>query len=194
MDKIILTRFKDLSESAKKVAISNMRDRAEYINMVLKVTRVFARCELDNMGIDTDSMVQFSVGLQCIRDDVKRKGTIDLSINIGCFEKEINVEIMKVLRDLSDDDSISDDELADVEYVDVAYSTSDIVTNLEPCGLIFGDGRYLDEWLQTTTLGLFTELHQRVEEFYNACFTDGMVSTYLAGRNPECLSDGRLVG
>lgn len=193
MDKII--HFKELSESAKKVAISNMRDRAEYINMVLKVTRVFARCELDNMGIDTDSMVQFSVGLQCIRDDAKRKGGIDLSINVGCFEKEIDVEIMKILRDLSDDnDSPSDDELACVECVEVAYSASDIVTNLEPRGLIFGDGRILDEWLQTTTLSLFTKLHQRLEEFYNACFMDGMVATYLAGRNPECLSDGRLVG
>lgn len=193
MDKII--HFKDLSDNAKKVAISNMRDRAEYINMVLKITRVFARCELDNMGIDTDSMAQFSVGLQCIRDDVKRKGVIDLSINVGCFEKEIDVEIMQILRDLSDDnDSISDDELAGVEYVEVAYSASDIVTNLEPRGLMFGDGRSLDEWLQTITLSLFTKLHQRVEEFYNACFTDGMVATYLAGRNPECLSDGRLVG
>ena len=193
MEKII--HFKELSESAKKVAISNMRDRAEYINMVLRVTRVFTRCELDNMGFDTDSMVQSSVGLQCIRDDAKKKGTIDLSINIGCFEKETNVEIMKVLRDLSDDnDSISDDELADVDCVEVAYTASDIVTSLEPCGLIFGCGRGFDEWFQTTTLSLFTKLHQRVEEFYNACFTDGMVATYLAGRNPECLSDGRLVG
>lgn len=193
MKNITLTHFNDLPEEFKKVAVSNMRDRAEYIHMALRATRSFVRCELDNVGLDPDSMVQFSVGINDILHGEKRKGLIDLSIGIDCLEEEVSVEIMKALRDWTGD-SISDDELGYVEYVEAAYGVTGVVTCLEPQGLAFGGGCSLDGWFQTKTFDLFSKIHQEAEEFYNACFSDEMVSTYLAGRNPECLSDGRLVG
>lgn len=193
MENITLTNFNELSDEAKKVAIANMRNRAEYINMVLSATKNFVRCELDNAGLDTDSMVQFSIGLHSILTDEKRKGIINLSIGVDCLEKDVSVEIMKALRDLSDD-TISDDELSYVEYVEAAYGVTGVVTCLEPQGLVFDGGCSLDGWFQTKAFDLFAKIHQNAEEFYNGCFVDGMVATYLAGRNPECLSDGRLVG
>jgi hypothetical protein len=193
MENITLTTYNKLSDDAKKVAIANMRDRAEYVNMVLSATRNFVRCELDNLGLDTGSMVQFSVGLHNILANEKRKGIIDLSIGVDCLEEEVSVEIMKALRDWSGD-SISDDELGYVEYVEALYGVTGVVTCLEPQGLSFGGGCSLDGWFQIKTFDLFAGIHQEAEEFYNSCFSDGMVSTYLAGRNPECLSDGRLVG
>lgn len=192
-NEITLTTYNNLSDEAKKVAIANMRDRAEYVNMVLSATKNFVRCELDNMGLDTDTMVQFSVGLSDIIANEKRKGTIDLSVGIDCLEEEVSVDVMKALRDWTGD-SISDDELGYVEYVEAAYGVTGVVTCLEPQGLAFDGGCSLDGWFQTKTFDLFSKIHQEAEEFYNACFSDGMVSTYLAGRNPECLSDGRLVG
>jgi hypothetical protein len=190
---VILTTYNNLSDDAKKVAIANMRDRSEYINMVLSATRNFVRCELDNIGLDTDSMVQFSIGLHDILADEKRKGIIDLSIGIDCLDEEISVEVMKAMRNWSGD-SISDCELDYVEYVEAAYGVTGVVTCLEPQGLVFSGGCSLDGWFQTKTFDLFSRIHQEAEQFYNACFSDGMVSTYLSGRNPECLSDGRLVG
>lgn len=192
-NEIKITRFNDLSDDAKKVAVTNMRDRAEYIHMALRATRNFVRCELDNVGLDPDSMVQFSIGLGDIIANEKRKGTIDLSVGIDCLEEEVSVEIMKALRDWAGD-SISDDELGYVEYVEVAYGVTGVVTCIEPQGLAFDGGCSLDGWFQTKSFDLFSKIHQEAEEFYNACFSDWMVSTYLSGRNPECLSDGRLVG
>ena len=192
-NEITLIHFNDLTDESKKVAITNMRDRAEYVNMVLCATRNFVRCELDNLGLDTSSMVQFSVGLHGILSNEKRKGIIDLSIGVDCLEKDVSVKLMKALRDWSGD-SISDDELGCVEYVEASYGVTGILTCLEPQGLVFDGGCSLDGWFQTKTFDLFSKIHQEAEEFYNACFSDGMVSTYLAGRNPECLSDGRLVG
>ena len=193
MENIILTTYNSLTDEAKKVAIANMRNRAEYINMVLSATKNFVRCELDNAGLDTDSMVQFSIGLHSILTDEKRKGIINLSIGVDCLEKDVSVEIMKALRDLSDD-TISDDERSYVEYVEAAYGVTGVVTCLEPQGLVFDGGCSLDGWFQTKAFDLFAKIHQNAEEFYNGCFADGMVAPYLAGRNPECLSDGRLVG
>ena len=193
MENITLTNFNNLSDDAKKVAVTNMRDRAEYIHMALRATRNFVRCELDNVGLDPDSMVQFSVGINDILHGEKRKGLIDLSIGIDCLEEEVSVEIMKTLRDWAGD-SISDYELDYVEYVEAAYGVTGVVTCLEPHGLVFDGGCSLDGWFQTTTFDLFAKIHQSAEDFYNGCFADGMVATYLAGRNPECLSDGRLVG
>lgn len=190
---VILTTYNNLCEDAKKVAIANMRDRSEYINMVLGATRNFVRYELDNVGLDPDLMVQFSIGLSDVLTNEKRKGIIDLSVGIDCLDEEISVEVMKALRDWAGD-SISDSELNYVEYVEVAYGVTGVVTCLEPQGLVFDGGCSLDGWFQTKTFDLFSKIHQEAEEFYNACFSDGMVSTYLAGRNPECLSDGRLVG
>lgn len=190
---IILTTYNDLCDDAKKVAIANMRNRAEYISMVLNVTKNFVRCELDNMGLDADSMVEFSVGLHDILTDGKRKGIINLSISIDCIVEDVSVEIMKALRDWSGD-AISDDELGYVEYVEATYSEIGFTTCLEPQGLAFNGGCSLDGWFQTTASDLFAKLLQRVDEFYNRCFDDGMVATYLSARNPECLSDGRLVG
>lgn len=190
---IILTTYNDLSDDAKKVAVTNMRDRAEYIHMALRATRNFVRCELDNVGLDPDSMVQFSIGLSDIIANEKRKGILDLSVGIDCIEEDVSVEIMKALRDWVGD-SISDDELDYVEYVEVAYGVTGVVTCLEPQGLAFNGGCSLDGWFQTKTFDLFAKIHQGAEDFYNGCFADGMVATYLAGRNPECLSDGRLVG
>lgn len=190
---IILTTYNNLSNEAKKVAVSNMRDRSEYLKMVLCATRNFVRCELNNLGLDTDTMVQFSVGLGDIFANEKRSGIIDLSVGIDCLEEEVSVEIMKALRDWAGD-SISDDELGYVEYVEVAYGVTGVVTCLEPQGLAFDGGCSLDGWFQTKSFDLFSKIHQEAEEFYNACFSEGMVSTYLSGRNPECLSDGRLVG
>lgn len=192
-NEIKITRFNNLSDETKKVAVSNMRDRAEYIHMALRATRNFVRCELDNVGLDPDSMVQFSIGLGDIIANEKRKGIIDLSIGIDCLEEEVSVEIMKALRDWTED-SISDEELGYVEYVEVAYGVTGVVTCLEPQGLTFDGGCSLDGWFQTKSFDLFSKIHQEAEEFYNACFSEGMVSTYLSGRNPECLSDGRLVG
>ena len=193
MENITLTHFNDLPEEFKKVAVSNMRDRSEYLKMVLCATRNFVRCELDNLGLDTDTMVQFSVGLSDIIANEKRKGLIDLSVGIDCIEGDVSVEIMKALRDWAGD-SISDGELDYVEYVEVAYGVTGVVTCLEPHGLVFDGGCSLDGWFQTKAFDLFAKIHQRAEAFYNGCFADGMVATYLAGRNPECLSDGRLVG
>lgn len=192
-NEIKITRYNNLTDEAKKIAFSNMRDRSEYLKMVLCATRNFVCCELDNLGLDTDTMVQFSVGISDILANEKRKGTIDLSVGIDCIEEEVSVEIMKALRDWAGD-SISDCELNYVEYVEVAYGVTGVVTCLEPQGLAFGGGCSLDGWFQTKTFDLFSKIHQRAEEFYNRCFDDGMVATYLAGRNPECLSDGRLVG
>lgn len=190
---VILTTYNELSDEAKKVAIANMRDHAEYINMVLSATRNFIRCELDTIGLDPDSMVQFSIGLSDILTNEKRKGIIDLSVGVDCLDEEISVKIMKTLRDWAGD-SISDDELGYVEYVEASYGVTGVVTCLEPQGLVFDGGCSLDGWFQTKTFDLFAKIHQSAEEFYNGCFADGMVATYLAGRNPECLSDGRLVG
>ena len=190
---VILTTYNELSDEAKKVTIANMRDHAEYINMVLSATRNFVRCELDNIGLDTDTMVQFSIGLQGILSNEKRKGIIDLSVGVDCIEVDVSVEIMKALRDWTGD-SISDDELGYVEYVEAAYGVTGVVTCLEPQGLVFDGGCSLDGWFQTKMFDLFSKIHQEAEKFYNACFSEGMVSTYLSGRNPECLSDGRLVG
>ena len=192
-NEITLTHFNSLTDEAKKVAVANMRGRSEYIKMVLRATTNFVRCELDNLGLDTGSMVQFSVGLHDILANEKRKGIIDLSIGVDCLEEEVSVEIMKALRDWSGD-SISDDEVGYVEYVEASYGVTGVVTCLEPQGLSFGGGCSLDGWFQTKTFDLFSSIHQEAEEFYNSCFSDGMVSTYLSGRNPECLSDGRLVG
>ena len=192
-NEIKITRYNNLTDEAKKIAVSNMRNRAEYIKMVLCATRNFVRCELDNLGFDTDTMAQFSVGLSDIRVNEKRNGTIDLSVGIDCIEEDVSVEIMKALRDWAGD-SISDNELGYVEYVEVAYGVTGVVTCIEPQGLAFDGGCSLDGWFQTKTFDLFSKIHQEAEEFYNACFSDGMVSTYLSGRNPECLSDGRLVG
>lgn len=192
-NEITLTTYNNLTNEAKKIAVANMRDRAEYVNMVLSATRNFVRCELDNVGLDPDSMVQFSIGLSDILTNEKRKGIIDLSVGVDCLDEEISVEVMKALRDWAGD-SISDSELDYVEYVEAAYGVTGVVTYLEPQGLVFDGGCSLDGWFQTKTFGLFSKIHQEAEEFYNACFSDGMVSTYLSGRNPECLSDGRLVG
>jgi len=143
---VILTTYNNLSDDAKKVAIANMRDRSEYINMVLSATRNFVRCELDNIGLDTDSMVQFSIGLHDILADEKRKGIIDLSIGIDCLDEEISVEVMKAMRNWSGD-SISDCELDYVEYVEAAYGVTGVVTCLEPQGLVFSGGGSLDGWV-----------------------------------------------
>lgn len=192
-NEITLTHFNGLSDEAKNVAIANMRGRSEYIKMVLSATKNFVRCELDNIGLDTDAMVQFSVGLHDILTDGKRKGVINLSISIDCIEQDVSVEIMKALRDWSGD-AISDDELGYVEYVEATCSEIGFTTCLEPQGLVFNGGCSLDGWFLTTLSELFTKLIQRADEFYNRCFDYGMVATYLAARNPECLSDGRLVG
>lgn len=189
---IVITNYKNLSDDAKEVAISQMCDRAEYINMALTATKIFVRGSLKEIGFPEDEFL-FTVGLSSIRDNGKWKGTIALSIYVDPNDSSVARRILYVLQSQSCH-PVSRKIIDAVNSISVSYCNFGIVTVLSPEGLWVDGGDSLNDWAQNEFLELFSTLGANAETFYNTYFCDEMVDVFLKARNPECLSDGRLVG
>lgn len=187
---IFITNYKNLSDDAKEVAISQMCDRAEYINMALTATKIFVRGSLKEIGFPEDEFL-FTVGLSSIGDNEKWKGSIALSAYVELNDSSVARRILYVLRSQSCH-SIPRKIVDAVTCLSVSYCNFGIVSVISP-DLLIDDGDHLNDWAQNEFFELFSTLGANAETFFNTYFCDEMMNVFLKALNPECLSDGRLI-
>ena len=188
---IVITNYNNISDDAKEVAISQMCDRAEYINMALTATKIFVRGSIKEIGFPEDEFL-FTVGLSSIGDNGKWKGNIAFSVYVEPNDSSVAQRILYVLQNQSCY-PISRKIINAVNFLSVSYCNFGIVTVLSPEGFLVDGGDGLNDWAQNEFFELFSTLGANAETFYNTYFCKEMVDAFLKARNPECLSDGRLV-
>lgn len=195
--------FRELSPSARSIAVRQMRNSVDYAEEVLDILQRSAEKLLwFKLGLKpTADVVELNVAIRRHVTDLSELKTLcasdvlEVALTINTYASETPDDIIDALQIKSkyDRSDVCFSKLGDFTAV---YSNANLTVNLSSIPEFpFSEGEELNTrgWIYNTVNGAVSAIHTELFNVLMERYLSEQIWNHLMGRNPECYESGYIL-